>query len=106
MRIKIYGFFHPTLEKDTILDNRSNALQIRLVNDVRYFWLMIITKTRGTELYELDEDTAGSLLAMTRYLGGVLKTRCNAAKISTAFIGNVVSQLHAHIVARYNDNAA
>ena len=49
---------------------------------------------------------AGSLWAMTRHLSGALKTHCNAAKINTAAIGNMVPQLHVHIVARHNDDAA
>ena len=97
---------HPTLEKDTIFVDQSNALQIRLVDDARFFWLMIIPETTATELHELNEDMAESLWAMTRYLGEALKTHCNAAKINTAAIGNMVHQLHVHIVARHNDDAA
>lgn len=101
------GFLiHPTLEKDTIFVDRSNELQIRLVDDVRYFWLMIIPETTATELHELDEDIAGSLWTMALHLGGALKAHCNAAKINTAAIGNIVPQLHVHIVARHNDDAA
>ena len=101
------GFLlHPMLEKDTIFIEWSNALQIRLVDDVRYFWLMIVPETAATELHELNEDMAGSLWAMTRLLGRELKTHCHAAKINTAAIGNMVPQLHVHIVARHNDDAA
>ena len=101
------GFsIHPTLEKYTIFVDRSRALQIRLVDDVRYFWLMIIPETTATELHELDEDIAGSLWVMTRHLGEALKTHCTAAKINTAAIGNIVPQLHVHIVARHEDDAA
>ena len=101
------GFLvHPTLEKDTIFVDRSDALQIRLVDDVRFFWLMIIPETTATELHELNEDIAGSLWKMTRHLGAALKTHCSAAKINTAAIGNMVPQLHIHIVARHNDDDA
>ena len=101
------GFLvHPTLEKDTIFVKRSNALQIRLVDDVRFFWLVIIPETAANELHELNEDIAGSLWKMTRHLGAALKTHCNAAKINTASIGNTVPQLHVHIVARHNGDDA
>ena len=101
------GFLiHPTLEKDTIFVDWSNGLQIRLVDDVRYFWLMIIPETTATELHDLDEDTAGSLWTMALHLGRALKTHCNSAKINTAAIGNIVPQLHIHIVARHHDDAA
>ena len=101
------GFLvHPTLEKDTIFVDRSNALQIRLVDDARFFWLMIIPETAATELHELNEDIAASVWKITRHLGAALKTHCSAAKINTAAIGNMVPQLHVHIVARHNDDEA
>ena len=101
------GFLvHPTLEKDTIFVDRSNAIQIRLVDDVRFFWLMMIPETTATELHELNEDLAASLWKIIRHLGAALKTHCNAAKINTAAIGNTVPQHHVHIVARHKDDAA
>ena len=99
-------FLHPTLEKETIFVARTEALQIRLVDDGRYFWLIVIPETAATELHELDEDIAASLWAMARHLGGVLKTHCDAIKINTAAIGNMVPQLHVHIVARHDNDAA
>ena len=98
-------FLHLTLEKDSIFVARTDALQIRLVDDSRYFWLMIIPETAAAELHELDEDMATSLWAVARHLGGALKTHCNAAKINTAVIGNIVPQLHVHIVARHDNDA-
>lgn len=101
------GFLlNPTLEKDTIFVGWADTLQIRLVNDSRYFWVMIIPETTATELHEMDEKMATSLWAMARQLGGALKTYCDATKINTASIGNMVPQLHLHIVARHNNDAA
>lgn len=99
-------FLHPTLEKNTTFVAQMGLLQIRLVDDDRYFWLMIIPETAATELHELDDDVAVSLWAVVRYLGKALKTHCDAAKINTATIGNIVPQLHVHIVARHDDDAA
>ena len=94
------------LEKDTFLVTRSGALQIRLVNDARYFWVMIVPETDATELHELDDRIAESLWLMARHLGWALKTHCKAVKINTAAIGNLIPQLHCHIVARHiNDEA-
>ena len=67
---------------------------------------MIIPETAATELHELNEDIARSLWKMTRNLGAALKTHCSAAKINTAAIGNMVPQIHVHILARHNDAAA
>ena len=96
---------HPTLEKDTLFVERPNGLKNRLVDDVHYFWLMIIPEITATELYELDEDLP-ALWTMAFHLGGALKTHCNSAKINTAAIGNIVPQLHLYIMARHNDAPA
>ena len=96
---------HPTLEKDTLFVERPNGLKNRLVDDVHYFWLMIIPEITATELYELDEDLP-ALWTMAFHLGGALKTHCNSAKINTAAIGNIVPQLHVNILARPNDDGA
>ena len=94
------------LEKDTYLVAKLGALQIRLVNDARYFWVMIVPEIAATELHELDDQIAESLWVITRHLGGAMKTHCDAAKINTATIGNMVPQLHCHIVARHTNDEA
>ena len=94
------------LEKDTFLVTKLGALQIRLVNDARYFWVMIVPETAATELHELDDKIADSLWVMARHLGGSLKRHCKAAKINTAVIGNLVPQFHCHIVARHTSDEA
>ncbi|MGA0181325.1 MAG: HIT family protein [Candidatus Puniceispirillaceae bacterium] len=97
---------HPTLAKDTFLVARVGSLQIRLVNDSRFFWLMIVPEVSATELHDLDEKTAQSFWKLARMLGKALKQHCDASKINSAAIGNMVPQLHFHIVARHTDDAA
>jgi hypothetical protein len=52
---------HPTLAKDSILAAKVGSLQVRLVDDARFFWLLIVPETTATELHDLDEKTAESL---------------------------------------------
>ena len=67
---------------------------------------MIVPEVSATELHDLDEKTAQSLWKLARMLGKALKQHCDASKINSAAIGNMVPQLHFHIVARHNDDAA
>ena len=97
---------HETLENDSIFVAKVHSLQIRLVNDARYFWIMIVPETEATELHELDREIADSLWKMAHNLGQKLKIHCDADKINTATIGNIVPQLHCHIVARHSHDAA
>jgi len=89
LQVRINGIVaSPDTRKDTIFVGRSNALQIRLVDDVRYFWLMIIPETTATELHELDEDIAKFLWAMTRHLGEAIKTHCKPPKATLRPLGS------------------
>ena len=96
------GFtLHPTLAKDTVLAARVGPLQVRLVDDARFFWLVIVPETTATELHDLDEKTTVSLWKLAQHLGQALQAHCDADKINNATIGNMVPQLHFHIVARH-----
>ena len=97
---------HPTLAKDSILAVKVGPLQIRLVDDARFFWLLIVPETTATELHDLDKKTAASLWKLARRLGQELQVHCDADKINSAAIGNLVPQLHFHIVARHIGDAA
>ena len=97
---------HPTLTKDSILAAKVGSLQVRLVDDARFFWLLIVPETTATELHDLDEKTANSLWKLARRLGQALQVHCDASKINSAAIGNLVPQLHFHIVARHISDAA
>jgi diadenosine tetraphosphate (Ap4A) HIT family hydrolase len=96
---------HPTLAKDSILAAKVGSLQVRLVDDARFFWLLVVPETTATELHDLDEKTAESLWKLTRRLGKALQAHCDADKINSAAIGNMVPQLHFHIVARHVGDA-
>ena len=97
---------HPTLSKDSILAARVGPLQVRLVDDARFFWLLVVPETTATELHDLDEKTAETLWKLVRRLGQAPQVHCDAGKINNAAIGNLVPQLHFHIVARHIGDAA
>jgi len=93
---------HPTLEKDSLPIADTGRLLIRLINDARFPWLLIVPKVDGvTELHDLAEDVYSDAMSMARQLGQILKTAFDADKVNTAAIGNMVPQLHIHVVARY-----
>ena len=97
---------HPTLAKDSILAAKVGLLQVRLVDDARFFWLLIVPETTAIELHDLDEKTAESVWKLARLLGKALQAHCAADKINSTAIGNIVPQLHFHIVARHIGDAA
>ena len=89
------------LEADSAFVCRIADCQLRLVNDARFFWLLLIPETPDLrELHDLPEDRLVAVLRLAAGLGRGLQAATGAGKINTAAIGNLVGQLHIHIVAR------
>lgn len=82
-------------------------LNLRLVNDSRWPWLMLVPETAG--IVELDDLSPPALADLTRsaaVLAAALRAVTGAPKTNIATIGNMVSQFHLHIVARHGEDPA
>ena len=89
------------------LVTRIDGIQVRLADDSRYVWLLLVPEQEGAEeLHDLGEELRGRLLELATQLGAWMKTRFAADKINMAAIGNLVSQLHFHVVARWRGDEA
>ncbi len=98
---------HPTLEKDSLPAAETDGLLIRLVKDARFPWLLIVPEVDGiSELHELTDAQYADAMDMARQLGEIMKNAFGADKINTAALGNMVPQLHIHVVARRKDDDA
>jgi diadenosine tetraphosphate (Ap4A) HIT family hydrolase len=92
----------PCIEADSLLAGRHAEFQVRLVDDERFFWVLLIPKCEGiVELHDLDPKTNADLIQLAAALGAALQRATGAKKINTATIGNVVSQFHLHVIARH-----
>lgn len=90
------------IEADSLLVGRHAEFQVRLVDDERFFWALLIPECEGiVELHDLDPKTNADLMQLAAALGAALKRATGAKKINTATIGNVVSQFHLHVIARH-----
>jgi diadenosine tetraphosphate (Ap4A) HIT family hydrolase len=75
---------------------------VRLVDDARYPWLLLIPKRAGvSELFDLEQHDRAAVMEEVSTAARVLKDVTHCQKINIAMIGNVVSQLHLHIMARF-----
>lgn len=98
---------HPTLAKDSLPIIDDTAFMIRLINDTRFPWVLIVPKRVGAqELHDLPADMFDQAMRLSERLGRIMKAAFKADKINTAAIGNMVEQLHIHVVARNRDDAA
>lgn len=89
------------LEGSSHLITRYKSIQIRLVDDARFQWVLLIPEQpKASEIHDLNDMMRRNLLDLASRLGKVMKTRFEADKINIAAIGNIVPQLHVHVVAR------
>ncbi|MDX5378569.1 MAG: HIT family protein [Halomonas sp.] len=81
--------------------------QLRLMDDTRFPWLILIPRRSGvSEVFDLEAADQRQLWHEVGEVGRMLKTLTQADKINVANLGNVVSQLHVHVVARQRDDDA
>ena len=95
------------LENDTILIKELENFQIRLMNNQQYFWIIFVpTKLDLIELSDLNTNERNYLMNYAIDLGNFIKNSENYDKVNIGILGNVVSQLHIHVVLRKIDDAA
>ena len=95
------------LESDTILVKELESFQVRLMNAREFFWIVLIpNKPNLTELSDLNINERNYLMNFAIDLGKFIKSSENYDKVNIGMLGNVVSQLHIHVVLRKIDDAA
>jgi diadenosine tetraphosphate (Ap4A) HIT family hydrolase len=72
------------------------------MNDARYPWVILVPKIIGlTEIFNLNDDEQYQLMVESNFVASKLHDLVQADKMNVAALGNVVSQLHIHHVARF-----
>jgi diadenosine tetraphosphate (Ap4A) HIT family hydrolase len=92
------------LARDSLPLGESELSLLRLMDNALVPWLILVPKVDCRELFELANDDQTRLLAEINALSGFLKTELGADKLNVAAIGNLVPQLHIHLVARRRDD--
>lgn len=75
-----------------------------LMNDARLPWFILVPHTEVQELYLLPAARQAELLARVNRLSAFIREELGADKLNVAAIGNVVRQLHVHVVGRRVDD--
>ena len=95
------------IEQDSFLVKEFNDFQIRIMDVKDVFWVILIpTKINLIELSDLDIDKRNNLINFAIELGDFLKSNEEYDKVNIAMLGNVVSQLHLHLVMRNKSDPA
>ena len=95
------------LLKDTVVLGDFTLCRVLLMNDSRYPWLILVPRCSAvSEVFELTALQQQQLWQEASSVGQVLKDVFQADKINIATLGNVVKQLHMHVVVRMQEDAA
>lgn len=98
---------HPQLDADTVLVARLPLSELRLMRDANYPWLVLVPRVAGaSELIDLDRAQQHALLEEVNLVSRVLGAIFTPDKLNVAALGNVVAQLHVHVVARLRSDVA
>ena len=98
---------HPRLEADTVLVADWALSRVLLMNDARFPWLVLVPRRANiTEIFELAHAERLVLIEEIARVSKGLRAVANAAKMNVGALGNQVPQLHIHVVARHDGDAA
>jgi len=97
----------PVLAADTLELVSLELSDVRLMNDARFPWLILVPRREAAvEVLDLDPADQDLLWTEIRIVAGALKTTFRPDKLNIGALGNQVSQLHVHVIARFRSDAA
>lgn len=94
------------LANDTVSVATTGLCEVRLMKDRRWPWLVLVPRRPGiSEVFELTPLDRVLLTFESDKVGAALKTVTGATKINVGALGNIVRQLHVHVIARSEGDA-
>ena len=97
----------PRLEGDTVPVADLALCTLRLAKDARFPWLILVpTRPDMAEIIDLDAMDRAVLLDEIVLVSEALRSATRCHKLNVAALGNQVRQLHVHVIARFEADAA
>lgn len=98
---------HPQLADDSTPVIELALCEVRLMDDANHPWLILIPKVADTvEIIDLSPAQRTQLTAEIDTAARALKALFKPDKLNVAALGNLVPQLHVHVIARYHTDIA
>lgn len=98
---------HPQLEKDCFKVGRLPLCQVLMMNDRQYPWFILVPQRADVrEVFELSKQEQQMLWHEVAWLGEHLMTTYQGEKLNIGALGNMVPQLHVHVIVRDQYDAA
>ncbi|OPF94663.1 HIT domain-containing protein [Rhodopseudomonas palustris] len=95
------------LEQDTISIGDLPLSRVLVIKDAHYPWLLLVPRRPDvSEIIDLDEVAQAQLMTEIARVSRALKEVTKCDKLNVAALGNLVPQLHIHIIARRSSDVA
>jgi diadenosine tetraphosphate (Ap4A) HIT family hydrolase len=95
------------LQQDSVHVIDLRLCQVRLSRDARYPWVILVPQRDGVvEIYDLSPDDQARLWQEATRLGQAMMHHYRGDKLNVATLGNLVPQLHLHVIVRFQGDAA
>jgi diadenosine tetraphosphate (Ap4A) HIT family hydrolase len=92
---------HPRLDVGSFEIGRLGGCRLLLKDNALFPWLLLVPEVEGVEdLYQLDADRYLEVMAAVRAVSEFVASHFQPEKLNVACIGNVVRQMHIHVVGR------
>ena len=97
----------PRLAADTVEVGDLALCRVLLMDDARFPWLILVPRRpEVSEITDLSEADAAALWQEMQLATRVMQALAKPDKVNVAALGNVVAQLHVHVVGRFRSDPA
>lgn len=97
----------PRLQADTQHVVSLPLCEVLLMNDARFAWLILVPRRNGlTEIIDLPGNAQQDLWQEINQVAAALRDSVPCDKLNIGALGNIVRQLHVHVIARIEGDAA
>lgn len=98
---------HPQLAKDTVPVKNMDLCRVLLMKDTTYPWLILVPERPDLrEMHDLALEQQQGLMQEITAVSKAMQGAFGADKMNVAALGNMVPQLHIHIIARFKSDPA
>ena len=98
---------HQRLQEDTIGIVRLGLSRVLLMNDSSFPWLILVPERENIrEIHELGAADRAVLIEEIAAASEIIQLLYSPYKINTGALGNLVPQLHIHVIGRFRTDRA
>jgi len=91
--------------KDSFHVTELKLCSVRLIDNCRFPWIILIPKKKKiTDIFHLNKKDQTLLINEIVYASKIMKKTFRAFNLNVEKIGNIVSQLHIHVIARSKED--